>query len=317
MASLNICLSAVRRRLGTRFAVPAAISFLALAMAAPAAAAVPAVTATIPVGGDPFGVAVNPLTGTVYVTNVLSETVSVISGRTGTVTATIPVLGIPLGIAVNPLTGTVYTIGTGILSVISGRTGMVTATIPAAGAPDAVAVNAVTGTVYVANGESKTVSVISGRTGTVTATITVVGHPRAVAVNPLTGAVYVAGSGIVSVISGRTDTVTATITVGSDPQGVAVNPLANTVYVTNEVSGTVSVISCWRPLTRLFLQRDRLTPTSAASVTSLAWVRPASRLRCRGPPCCGSDRSRRFAFAGVCGPGQPGATARRSPPTPA
>jgi hypothetical protein len=57
-------LSAVRRRLGTRFAVPAAISFLALALAAPAAAAVPAATATIPVGSGPYGVAVNPLTGT-------------------------------------------------------------------------------------------------------------------------------------------------------------------------------------------------------------------------------------------------------------
>jgi hypothetical protein len=84
MASLTICPSAVRRRLGTRFAVPAAISSvalaLALALAGPAAAgAVPAVTATIPVGSDPAGVAVNPLTGTVYVTNVGNDTVSVIS----------------------------------------------------------------------------------------------------------------------------------------------------------------------------------------------------------------------------------------------
>jgi DNA-binding beta-propeller fold protein YncE len=38
------------------------------------------VTATIPVGSGPEVVAVNPATGTVYVTNEGSDTVSVISG---------------------------------------------------------------------------------------------------------------------------------------------------------------------------------------------------------------------------------------------
>jgi YVTN family beta-propeller protein len=101
--------------------VPAAISFLALVLAAPAAGAVPVVTATITVGTDPYGVAVNPVTGTVYIANG-SGTVSVMSGRTGTVTATIPVTGHPQGIAVNPLTGTVYVANevSGTVTVISG-----------------------------------------------------------------------------------------------------------------------------------------------------------------------------------------------------
>lgn len=38
-----------------------------------------AVTATISVGNQPVGVAVNPFTGTIYVTNSLSNTVSVIT----------------------------------------------------------------------------------------------------------------------------------------------------------------------------------------------------------------------------------------------
>ena len=194
----------------------------------------------------------------------------------------------------------------------------VAATIALPQASGQIAVDPRTDTAYVPSGGHR-VYVINGHTDTVTGTIPVGRQAGVIAVNPDTDTIYVVNEldQTMSVISGRTGTVTATIPVGRDPQGVAVNPLAGTVYVTNEVSGTVSVISCWRPLTRLFLQRDRLTPTSAASVTSLAWVRPASRLRCRGPPCCGSDRSRRFAFAGVCGPGQPGATARRSPPTPA
>ena len=52
------------------------------------------VTATIPVG-NPQGMAVNPLTGDVYVTNFNDGTVSVISGQTSTVTATIPVGSLP------------------------------------------------------------------------------------------------------------------------------------------------------------------------------------------------------------------------------
>ena len=49
------------------------------------------VTATITVGIYPFGVATNPVTDTVYVTNFTDNTVSVISGRTNKVTATITV----------------------------------------------------------------------------------------------------------------------------------------------------------------------------------------------------------------------------------
>ena len=79
------------------------------------------VTAAIPVGNGPVGVAVNPPTGAVYVTNIKNGTVSVISSRTNTVTATIPVGNGPVGVAVNPPTGVVYVtnIGDGTVSVIS------------------------------------------------------------------------------------------------------------------------------------------------------------------------------------------------------
>lgn len=63
------------------------------------ATAAPVVTATIPVGNVPQGVAVNPVTNTVYVSNGLDGTVAVISGKTNTVTATIPVSGAPYGVA--------------------------------------------------------------------------------------------------------------------------------------------------------------------------------------------------------------------------
>jgi len=60
------------------------------------------VTATIPVGSRPLGVAVTPDGGTVYVTNQGSDSVSMISTATNTVTATIPVGREPYGVAVSP-----------------------------------------------------------------------------------------------------------------------------------------------------------------------------------------------------------------------
>jgi YVTN family beta-propeller protein len=92
------------------------------------------VTATIRVGRVPAGVAVNPRTNTIYVTNANSGTVSVISGRTNTVTATIRLGGkFPVGVAANPRTDTIYVtragniVTRGRVSVISGRTNAVMA----------------------------------------------------------------------------------------------------------------------------------------------------------------------------------------------
>jgi YVTN family beta-propeller protein len=113
-----------RRKMFRLAGFPAALSLLvcAGAVAAPlAAAAVPVVSATIHVGSDPQGVAVNSATGTVYVANFLSSTVSVISAKTDQVTAVIHVGSNPDGVAVNPSTGTVYVANSGsnTLSVIS------------------------------------------------------------------------------------------------------------------------------------------------------------------------------------------------------
>ena len=64
------------------------------------------VTHTIPIGdipghNFPYGVAVDPAAGTVYVTNLYPGTVSVIAEATNKVTHTIP-MGAPYGVAVDP-----------------------------------------------------------------------------------------------------------------------------------------------------------------------------------------------------------------------
>src|SRR5215472_1639850 len=66
------------------------------------------VAATIPVGNNPYGVAVTPDGSTVYVANHDANTVAVIDTASNTVAATIPVGNNPYGVAVTPDGSTVY-----------------------------------------------------------------------------------------------------------------------------------------------------------------------------------------------------------------
>jgi YVTN family beta-propeller protein len=237
----------------------------AVPLTAIAAAAVPAsaaggytVTATIPVGSGPLGVAVDPAAGTVYVANSGAGTVSVIDEATNAVTATITVGSDPDAVAVNSTAGTVYVTdgGAGTVSVIDEATNAVTATITVGSDPDAVAVDPSAGTVYVSNFGSGTVSVIDAATNTVTATITMPipysaqgASPSGVAVDPAAGTVYVnvnggSNAGLVAVIDAATNTRTAIIPIAYDTGGIAVDPAAGTVYAINgDIHDVVSVIS--------------------------------------------------------------------------
>ena len=97
------------------------------------------VTTTIPVGTNPYGVAVSP-SGTIYVANKDDNSVSVIDGTTNTVTATVPIGAAPYGIAVSP-SGTIYPTNSGdnSVSVIDGTTNTVTATVPVGAGPLGIA----------------------------------------------------------------------------------------------------------------------------------------------------------------------------------
>jgi len=204
------------------------------------------VTATVPVGHKPIGVAVNPGTNRIYVANNHSDNVSVIDGETDTVTATVPAGDGPFSVAVNAITNRIYVAnGTSDdLSVIDGETNTVTATIPVEDWPYGVALNSDTNRIYVVNTVGS-VSVIDGATDTLVATVTLFEfygqgpYSREVGINPTTNRIYVANGSPacnVSVIDGETNTVAATVSLNghpSEPTGVAVNPAANRIYVTN------------------------------------------------------------------------------------
>jgi YVTN family beta-propeller protein len=102
------------------------------------------VTATVPVGLNPYAVAINPTGTRVYVTNygddVVLGTVSVIDTATNTVTATVPVEKCPVGISADS-TGTMVYVANAAshtVSVIDTATNSVVATVPVGRYPFAI-----------------------------------------------------------------------------------------------------------------------------------------------------------------------------------
>ena len=210
-------------------------------------AATNTVAATVPVGADPLGTAIDPQGGSAYVTNqVAAGTVSIIDAASSTVAATVAVGSGPSGIALK-LPGTKLYVANrddktvSVLDVASAR---VVATIPVGKNPLGVAVNPAGTPAYVVNKGSDSVSVIDTNSDAVIATVDVGNDPTHVAVSPSGHRVYVSNgsNSSVSVIDAGTNAVVATVAVGNSPEGVAFDPTGARAYVANNGPGTVSVI---------------------------------------------------------------------------
>ena len=207
------------------------------------------VTATIPVGVRPFGVAASPNGMRVYVANSDQgpggNSVSVIGTTTAGVIATVPMSGATAAV-VTPNSARVYVTAShsDSVSVIDASTNTVTATVSVGDFPFGIAVTPDGSRVYVANLSGNSVSVIDTGTNTVTATVPVGKVVDGIVVTPDGSRAYVANenTGTVSVINTATNTVSATIPVGAFPVGVAVAPDGLRVYVANESGSSVSVI---------------------------------------------------------------------------
>ncbi len=259
----------------------AALCVLAAPAASGAATAAAADHPQIAVGGFPTGIALNPLTHTIYVGNGTTGTLSLIDGATcnagdaagcGQHVTAVTAGDDPIGIAVDRSTNTVYVVNfSGTVAVVNGRdcdaantSGCKTepATVRVGADPQFLAVDERTDTIYVANGGSNTVSVIDGRTcnavsragcGRVRASIPVGPGPFAVAVNDATHSIYITdvGAQTISVLDGRTCNAQdvrgcrhrPTVNVGETPGGIAVDMRTDTIYVSGESSNDVSVIA--------------------------------------------------------------------------
>ena len=209
------------------------------------------VTTTVPVGLEPWGVAVNPTGTKAYVTNWGSGTISVINTSSNAVVATIPVGGQPLGIAVTPDGSKAYVCKAhSNVSVIDIASNTVQTTMNVGTNPVGVAVSPYGTEVYVTHwGDSiywnvNYISVIDTATNTVKTNVTVGKYNNEVAFNSAGTKAYVTNNddSTISVVDTATYKTTTTVNVGLAPCGVAVNPAGTMVYVANSGSNTVSVI---------------------------------------------------------------------------
>jgi YVTN family beta-propeller protein len=181
----------------------------------------------------------------VYVTNVKSNSVSVIDTATNTVVGTpVPVGKEPRGIAISP-DGTAAYVSNfrdDTISVIDTNTNTVTNTIPlrtgqARKGPQGIAVAPDGATVYVVNGFDNSVSVIDAASKSVIANVAVGQEPQAIAFTPDGARAYVTNFAVDSVTVLDTSTlppgVAGTVLVEDGPNGIAVAPDGTTVYVAN------------------------------------------------------------------------------------
>jgi YVTN family beta-propeller protein len=224
------------------------VGLLALvAVALPPRAGQPAqaqnVIATMPLGGEPWNVDLNPITNRVYVVNTADRSLMVLDETTGT-TTTIP-QDSPWSVAVDVSANRVYAVNTlaDAVDVIDGTTNAVVDRIMVAGTPQAVAVNPFTSRIYVATRSSR-LAIVDGATNSVLAVVPVGVNPLSLAVNPTTNRVFVTNlaDSTVSVIDGATNAVLATLAVDNAPGGVVVHRARNLVYVASRDRGSLTTI---------------------------------------------------------------------------
>lgn len=208
----------------------------------------PTSVAQVGAGVDPFGVAFDPVTNEVFVTNTGSNNTTVIDATNYTVVASIPVGTAPYGIAYDPADRDLYVANAGsdTVSVISGASLGVVATIPVGAAPLGVAADPTSGRVFVADGDANSVSVIADGNNSVIATVAVGAHPYGVALDNSSDTVYVTneGSNNVTAINATHADVVATIPVlapAVDLQGVAYDPATALLWVGAGLSTVVVV----------------------------------------------------------------------------
>jgi YVTN family beta-propeller protein len=188
----------------------------------------------IPVGTNPYGVAITPDGTTAYVTNSGDNTVTPITTATNTPGTPIPVGNGPIGIAITPNGKTAYVTN----SISNTVTPITTATdtpgtpIAAGSYPSAIAIAPNGATAYVSDGSANTVTPINLVTNTPGTPIPVGNEPGAITITPDGSTAYVAdgGASAVTPINLATNTAEAPIAVGPTPIGLAASPLGGLVY---------------------------------------------------------------------------------------
>jgi len=203
-----------------------------------------AVVAIIPVGANPYGIAISHDGSKVYVAFTYSDYISVISTATNRVTANITVGTAPADVVVSPDGSKIYVPVSNYnhIAVIDPVTNNVTAVIPTTLVPGVMALSPDGTRAYVAMSVNY-VSVINTSTNTEISTISIGTNPNGISVSPDGHFVYITntGSKSVSVINTSTNTVIATVNVGINPLSLGNFVTAGTGCTGAPITFTITV----------------------------------------------------------------------------
>ncbi|MDE3056179.1 MAG: beta-propeller fold lactonase family protein [Verrucomicrobiota bacterium] len=205
------------------------------------------VTATLPVGTAPLGVAMTPDGSYAYVANYIDNNISVIDASANKVIGTVAVGRNPWGVATTADGAYAYVVnnGSNSISVIDTTTNAVIGTVPSGDSPRGIVTMPNGPYAYVCNYRGNNVSVINTATHQVEAMVSVGKHPTGIAITPDGAHLYAVNSdsNSVSVIDTATNQVIATVPVGKTPWCVAITPNGAHAYVANHNSSSISIIS--------------------------------------------------------------------------
>ncbi len=221
-------------------------------------------TIQFPMVARPIRLAVNPVTGKVYVIHetgvVFVGNISVIDSNNNPTFNLLPMGGGNLfDIAINPVSNKIYVAdqSTASVIVIDGQNDIVVNQITMLNSPVNVSVNPVTNLVYVVERDGSSqqaldnaaVRIIDGTNDTLTPTIVSLPSAWRLTINPATNKIYVAASsynnsGLIRVIDAANNHTLTTIAFipGLEPNVIALNPATNQLYVFEGGSNTVMVI---------------------------------------------------------------------------
>ena len=181
-----------------------------------------------------------------FVTNQLSDDLTIVNLATSTPVATIPIGGKPAGVAVAADGRFAYVASPDdkAVSVVDAAERKVVGRIEVGGGPLGIAVTPDGATVYVADWYNAAIRIIDAKTRAVTASIAVGASPSGLAVTP-DGKLLLSADrddDMVSVIDTATQTRLKTIKVGTRPFGVTIDGDGQRAYTANVGSNDVSVI---------------------------------------------------------------------------
>lgn len=256
-----------RGRIGLNVAWVLAVVVAVLAVGAPASAAGlrtaiagPSVTATIIVGTSPGYDHYDAANGNVYVSNVGSANVSVISGTTLSVFATVAVGSSPKGIDYDPLTHTIWVANSGgtSVSVVNDSQNAVIGAVTGLSSPTRPEYSAVNTTMWVTeNITAGRVVAVNGSTYATAKSLRAGTNTVGITHDPARDAMLVSnyGSSNVTVFNALTYAKLATIATAAHPEAIACydNETIGECFVPSESTGKLVVINdtMWRVMANL------------------------------------------------------------------